>query len=140
MTNEITSADVAATMTIEDLFPAGFRLEQFGADQGIMGEPVQIAEQHMTLDGHLVAGYTPAAAQVQVTLEPSSPSLPYLRQLVQAMQSQKRMYRVGLNVRVRATGTSHNFIDGILQSAPPMASIGKVLQPQTFTFIFERVE
>jgi hypothetical protein len=137
---EITSADVAAVMTIEDLYPSGFTLEQFGADQGIMGEPVQEVESHMTLDGKLVAGFTPTPQPITITFEATSPVIPYLRQLQQAQRSQKRVYRVGLNVRVRATGNRHAFINGVLTNSPSMASVGKTLQPLTYTFTFERVE
>lgn len=138
--SEITSADVAAVMTIEELYPSGFPLEQFGSDQGIMGESVQEVETRMTLDGKLLAGYTPAPQPVQITFEPTSPCIPYLRQLQQSQRSQKRTYRVGLNVRVRATDSKHAFLNGVLTAAPAMSSVGKTLQPLTYTFTFERVE
>lgn len=137
---DVTSADVAAVMTIEDLYPKGVILQNFGADQAIVSEPVQEVETRMGVDGKMVAGYTPAPVQVQITLEPTSPAVPYLRTLAQAQRSQTRPYRIGLSVRIRATNKKHAFINGVLTNSPPMSSIGKTLQPMTYTFTFERVE
>lgn len=140
MNYDVTSADVAAVMTIEDLYPSGFVLENFGSDQAIVSEPVQEVETRMGVDGKMVAGYTPAPVQVQVTFEPVSPSVPYLRTLAQSQRSQKRPFRIGLSVRVRSTNKKHTFINGVLTNSPPMSSVGKTMQPMTFTFTFERVE
>ena len=137
---DITSADVAATMTSEELFPNGFPLEQFSADSGITADAVQEAETEMTLDGTLVVGYTPAPKTVTITLQASSPSVPYLRTLAQASASNRRPYAVNLTVRIRATGETRQFSNGYLTSTPPMPGIGKKLQPLAYGFTFESVE
>lgn len=137
---DITSADVAATMTIEELFPNGFALEQFSADSGITADAVQEAEAEMTIDGVLVAGFTPAPKTVTITLQASSPSVPYLRTLVQAQNSNRRLYHINLTVRIRATGETRQFNNGYLTSTPPMPGIGKKLQPLAYGFTFESAE
>ena len=128
------------SMTVDELFPNGFLLEQFGADAALTADAVQEAETQMTVDGELVAGYTPAPKAVTITLQPTSPSIPYLDTLVQAQRSNNRLYRIGLTVRIRATGKTYNFIKGFLTSTPVMPGIGKTLQPLVYGFTFKSVE
>ena len=136
----ITSADVSAIMTVEELFPSGFKLEDFGTDAGIMAESAQMAETRMSLDGKLSAAYTPASRVVNLTFQPNSPSLPYLYTLVNATRTQRRPFEVGLTVRVRATGRTTQFQKGYLRTDPTMPGVGKTLQELTFTFEFESAE
>lgn len=140
MSRDITSADVAATMTIETLYPSGFLLQQFSADQALIADAVQELESRMSLDGKLSAGYTPVPKTVNITLEPNSPSVPYLATLMQSQRSSKRPFEVSLTVFIRATGVTRYFNHGFLQSGTPMSGIGKTLQPMTFSFVFESVE
>jgi len=137
---DITSADVAISMTIEDLYPQGFILEQFGTDSALTADAVQKVETRMSIDGKLQAGYTPAPTLVNLTLQPTSPSLEYLTTLAKAMDTQNRPFEVGMVVRVRATGETFTFSRGYLTSVPPMPAIGKTLQELTFGFTFESVE
>lgn len=137
---DITSADVAAVMRVEELFPNGFPLEQFAADQGIIADAVEALQTEMTLDGTLCAGFTPAPKPVNIVFKASSPTIPYLKATVQAQESNRRPYKVSLVVRVRATGVEHTFMNGYLKTYSPMPGIGRTLQDQTFGFEFERVE
>ena len=140
MSREITSADVAATMTVDELFPQGFALQQFSSDRGLIADTVQEVETRMSLDGYLSAGYTPSPKIVNITFEPNSPCIPYLTTLMSAQRSGNRPYEVGLTVFIRSTSETKYFNHGFLQSGTPMSGIGKTLQPMTFTFVFESVE
>lgn len=137
---EITSADVAATLSFDELYPNGFPLEQFGADAGISSDPVQEVETRMSLDGFMSAGYTPGIKSVSITFEPNSPCVEYLRTVWQAQESYKRIYRCNLLVRVRATGHEYRFYNGVLKTAPAMSAVGRTLQPLVYTFEFGTAE
>ena len=39
--NKITAADVQAYMTVEELYPSGFALEQFTMDSAVVADTVQ---------------------------------------------------------------------------------------------------
>jgi hypothetical protein len=138
--SDITSADVAISMTIEDLYPQGFVLEQFGADSALTADAVQELETRMSVDGKLQAGYTPAPKVVNLTLQPTSPSIDYLKTLAQAQRTQLRPFEIGMVVRVRATGETFTYSRGYLTSVPPMPAVGKTLQELVFGFTFESVE
>ncbi len=136
----ITSADVAATLVVEELFPQGFMLEMFGADAAIMNEAADELETHMTVDGKLVAGYTPAPKTIKLTFEAASPTLEYFRTWRQAQQSNLKPYACRLNVRQRATGKEYSFLNGFMVSCPAMPSVGKVLEAVEISLTFESVE
>lgn len=141
MTNRnITAADVQAWMTVDLLFPAGFPLEQFSMDSAVVADTIQEVETRMTLDGKLVAGYTPAPKNVNITVEPSSPTVPYLRELAQLQRSMKRTFEVNLTVNVPSVKRSFRFVHGYLVGAQPMPSVQKTLAPMQFNFTFEDVE
>lgn len=140
MSREITSADVAATMTVTPIYPAGFDLQQFNADQGMIADAIQEVETRMSLDGYLSAGYTPTPKTVNITFEPNSPSVPYLSAVMDYQRANNRPCEFGLTVYIRATGVTKYFNHGFLQSGTPMSGVGKTLQPMTFTFVFESVE
>ena len=90
MNRNITSADAIAVMTIDSLYPQGFRLEQFSTDAAISQGDDTVSETRMGVDGHMVAGYTPSIKTITITLEPSSPSIPYLDDLYKSMQKTKK--------------------------------------------------
>lgn len=135
---EITAADVAATLSVDELYPNGIPLEMFGADSAITGDSVTIAETRMTVDGKLIAGAVPAPYPITLTFEAASPSLPYLQNLRTA--SEKRVYECNLAVRIRATGEVLRFNRGFLVTANPFPNVAKTLQALTFQFQFESME
>ena len=135
---EITSADVAATMTVEGLYPSGFALEMVGSDAGITGDNVTIAETRMTIDGKLVAGATPNPYPITLTFEAASPTLPYLQNLRSA--SEREVFECNLTVRIRSTGEVLRFNRGFLVTSNPFPNIAKTLQPLTYQFMFESMD
>ena len=138
--NKITAADVQAYMTVEELYPSGFALEQFTMDSAVVADTVQEVVTRMTLDGKIVAGYTPAPKNVNITFEPSSPCIPYLRELAQMQRSAKDIFEINLTVRVRSVDRTFRFVHGYMVGAQPMPSIQKTLAPMQFNFTFEDVE
>ena len=140
LNRNITAADVQAWMTVDELFPAGFPLEQFSMDSAVVADTIQEVETRMTLDGKLVAGYTPAPKNVNFTVEPSSPTIPYLRELAQAQRAGTRTYEVNLAIQVPSQNRKYRFVHGYLVGAQPMPSVQKTLAPMQFNFQFEGVE
>lgn len=138
--NNKTSANLVAVLTIEDIAPAGIELSQFSTDAGVVAEAVQEVQAEMTLDGHLVVGYTPNPQVVSITLQPTSPSLIYLREMMQAQRSRRTPLKVGLTVAYPSTGQTFSFENGVLSSGQAMPAGNRVQDPVTLQFTFESVK
>jgi hypothetical protein len=139
-TIDITSANSESIMTIEELFPNGFLLQQFSTDGAISAESIQVAETRMGVDGKLVGGWIPAIIPVVITFEASSPTVKHLNTLYDQMTLNKRMYVCALTSAVPSIGTVFKFLNGLLQTATPIPAQKKVLDPTSWTFHFERFE
>jgi hypothetical protein len=134
---DITSANSESRMTIDELYPEGFPLEQFGTDQGIASEDVQLAESRMGVDGKLSAGYVCNVYPVTITFEPISSSVVYINDLKDAMNKSRRIYRVHLECRLPSLQLVYKFVNGHLENATAFPAIKKTLDPVTFKFVFE---
>lgn len=138
--NDITSANLAAYMTVNDLFPAGFQLEQFSTSNAIAQGDDTKAETRMSVDGQMVAGYTPTIKTVTIVLEPSSPSIAYMDTWQKAEAANKRKYWCNLTVTYPSTGMIRNFKNGVMKTGKLTPDAQATLQPITYTFDFESVE
>lgn len=134
-----TSANVSAVLTIEDVAPAGFELSQFSTDAGVVADAVQEVQADMTLDGKLVAGYTPNPVVVTVTLQPTSPSLAYFREAIQRQRSENTVLECNLNVFYPSTGRTYRFVNGAITSSTPMPGANRVQGDLTYQLTFEKV-
>lgn len=140
MNRNITSADVIAVMTVDSLYPQGFRLQQFSTDAAISQGDDTVSETRIGVDGHMVAGYTPSIKTVTITLEPSSPSIPYLDNLYKSMQKNKKTYMCSLIVTIPALGKEVKYSYGVLKTSKILPDIQKTLAAIAYTFDFEKVE
>lgn len=138
--NDITSANIAAYMTVNDLFPAGFQLRQFSTSNAIAQGDDTKAETRMSVDGQMVAGYTPTIKTVTIVLEPSSPSITYMDTWQKAEATNKRKYWCDLMVTYPSTGMVRKFKNGVMKTGKLVADAQATLQPISYTFDFESVE
>lgn len=140
MYNDVTSANIAAYMTVRELFPAGFPLLQFSINNAVAQGNDTYAETRMTVDGQMVSGFTPSIKTVTIVLEPSSPSIKFLETLIKAEASNKRKYRIDFSVTYPSTGTIRQYSNGVLKTGKLIADAQATLQPITYTFDFESVK
>lgn len=134
---DITSANAAAVMTVDELFPAGFSLENFATDQSVTQDEETLAEVRTGVDGKLAGGFVPSSKVVHFSLEPCSPSVPYVDQLIKSMETNKRIYKIGMTVTIPAIGKVYTYENGILTTAKTFPDAKKVLDPQAFAITFE---
>lgn len=137
---DITSANAEAVLSAEEIFPNGITLQQFATDQSFAPEAQDLAETRMGVDGHLAAGQTPNIKVVTISLEASSPSYEYLRNLAMAMDVNRKPYRCTLVVRVPSIGMVYTWSIGVLKSGTWVPAAKKVLDPTQWTFHFEKLE
>jgi hypothetical protein len=94
----------------------------------------------MTVDGQMVAGFTPSIKTVTIVLEPSSPSIKFFDTLIKAEAANKRKYWVDLSVVYPSTGMIRQFTKGVLKTGKLVPDAQATLQPITYTFDFESVK
>lgn len=133
---DITSANATVILTVEGLFPAGIRLEQFATDQSYSQDELTIAEDRMGVDGQLVAGWVPSIKTVTIMLEASSPSYASLAQLYRACEQKRGFYACRLVASVPGIGKTFSWTNGVLKSGTPVPAGKKVLDPTTWKFDF----
>lgn len=137
---DITSANAEAVLSADEIFPNGITLQQFSTDQSFAPESQQLAETRMGVDGFLAAGQTPNIKVVTISLEASSPSYESLRNLAMAMETNRKVYRCTLVVRIPSIGMVYTWSIGVLQNATWIPAGKKVLDPTQWTFHFQKLE
>jgi hypothetical protein len=134
---DITSADATIILTVAEIFPAGFPLEKFSADQSITAEEETFAETRMGVDGHMAAGWLPTIKAVTIMLEADSISVIAMNQIVTAQQSLRRTLRLHMLVTIPAQGRAYFYTNGILKSGIVVPNLKSVQEPLTYKFDFE---
>lgn len=134
---DITSANAEVVLAVDELYPNGVALQQFSTDQSFAPESQQLAETRMGVDGFLAAGQTPNIKSVTISLEASSPSYEYLRNLAMAMEANRRVYRCTLVARIPSIGMVYTWSIGVLQTTTWVPGAKKVLDPTQWTFHFQ---
>lgn len=139
MGRNITSANATIVMTVEELFPSGFQLEQFSTDLALSQGDDTLAETRMGVDGQMVAGFIPSILAVTISLEPSSPSMEQMNTLYKAMKTNMRVYEISLVVDIPSLGKSYTYSGGVLKTGRLVPDIKKVLDPVSYGIDFEKV-
>ena len=134
----ITSANAAVILTVEEIIPAGVQLQHFSTDQSFGQTDITIAEDRMGVDGHLAAGWIPSIKPVTISLEANSPSLPYLEMVLRAMETNKRTYECTLVATLPSVREIFTWTKGILKSGT-LTSGKKVLDPTSWLFDFANI-
>ena len=135
MSMDITSANATVAMSVESLFST--TLQQFSADSSFVSDTVQATETRMGVDGHMVAGFTPAIKTLTINLEASSPSLSFMQLLRQAQEANLKPYEVQIVISIPSIGKRYTFSTGVLQSFKDLPDGNTVLAPTQWVFHFE---
>lgn len=140
MSDNITSANASIFLTCEDLYPAGFRVQNFTADLALSTDDATLAEVRMGVDGHLAAGFTPAPLTVTIGLEANSPSRTKFENIASASRLNMKTYECDLLVSIPGIGKTYNFKNGYMTSGHLMPDVKKTLDPTQWKFTFESME
>ena len=127
----ITAADAIIELVIAELYPSGFNLEQFEAQN--------IFEMGDTADGKLLGGFVYGDLPWTFHLAASSPSIKYIDNWQTTQMTTRSVLRVNGTVILPSLGKKYIMTNGILQRARRMPSAGRVLQPMTGLIQWETV-
>ncbi len=140
MGRDITASNATAILTVESLFPNGFKLQQFSTDTFASTSDDTYAETRMGIDLQMVAGYVDQIKTVTITLEPSSPSVVNMNHIIAASRANKRIYLCQLLISLPSISRGYQYTNGVLKTGKFMPDIKKVLDPIQYTFDFEKVK
>ena len=135
----ITSANAIYMLGVINLFPVAQKLESFSTDSSFDTEAAEMAEVQKGVDGKMVAGFIPYMSSQSIMLQPSSSSIALFDTVIQASKAAKTTYEFFGLVKVPALMTTYTLRGGILTRGPVMPPARKVLQPRTFTLMWDDI-
>lgn len=133
----ITSSNAVVILTVEELYPNGVQIQKFATDAAFATSDLNSAEARMGVDGKLAVGYTPNPINVSLTLEADSPSYDVFSNIFQRQQLNQTVYTLTLQISIPALGKDYTLDNGALLSGHILSDAKKVLDPTTWTMVFE---
>lgn len=135
----ITSANATLSLFQSTLFPTPVQIQQFATDDIADIESATILERQMGVDGVLSFGFVWTERLMEVTLKADSPSVAFFDTINAQQEAIQDVYPLNGTIIVPAIGKMYNLVNGGLQQYKPMPGIKKVLQPQRFQLVWNRV-
>lgn len=136
----ITSANSEIILTVENLYPSGIKLEGYSTDTAWASEDVTLAEARMGVDGKMAIGMTPSPKTVTLTFEANSPSLQQLENIAACMELNMTIYKSDLQITIPSRNKEYSLTKGSLIRGRLLPDGKKVLDPQAFSFVFEKIK
>lgn len=140
MAFDITSANSTLVLTVENLYPAGVKIEGFSTDNSFAMDDDTIAETHMGVDGKLTAGFTPSEKSVTITLDAGSPSYEVLCNIYNMSKTNMTVLDTSMQITVPALGKEFSLKNGVMVTGHPLPAGEKVLGNTNWTFKFGKFD
>ncbi|MGJ8524342.1 hypothetical protein LMG33818_000050 [Halomonadaceae bacterium LMG 33818] len=139
MSGTITSADVVARITVTNLFPSGFTIQGFAADNIYDVDALTLAETVMGVDGKLSAGAVRNSINQTWHIMPDSETYERIRDWAQRSRTDTAVYRCNLEVTFRSSGQKFVHTNGVLLRSNVMPSAARTLRPIDFVIQWESI-
>lgn len=138
--NTITSANAVFLITESNTFPAGVQLQGFAADAAFATETAETAETKLGVDGILSAGWVPRAYKQNVSLQADSDSILVFDAIAGAQDIAQDVFWLTGVITFPAVGKSYTLTRGVLTNYKVMPDAKKLLEPQEFSIIWNKVQ
>ncbi|NML93805.1 phage tail fiber protein [Novosphingobium olei] len=138
-TRTLTSADCIFTISVDPLFPVAVRIQGFSADDITDIDAQTIKETSMGVDGRLSAGFIPAPAMQNVTLQADSQSNDFFDAWATYERTYKRALVATGQIILPAVDKVFICARGFLTTYAPMPAARKTLQPRRHTLTWQSV-
>lgn len=135
----ITSANATAFLTVETLFSAPVKLENWASDKGWEGERWKIAEGKMSIDGKLNRGYIAQPVNLNLTFSANSSSLEIFDVITAASAQARTSYQLGLIFSMPSLGRRFSYINGFISEFDPLPPGHQLLENRSVHMVFERM-
>ena len=139
MAKTITSADASIHMTVDNLFPSGFALSGFAADNIFDMENMEIAQTVRGADGKLSAGFVYGTPNQTFHIMPDSPVYSKIQTWINTSQASAAVYRCNMVAVFVTNGRKYTCSNGVLTTGGLIPAAARVLQPITFTVQWETI-
>jgi hypothetical protein len=133
MARSLTAANTVITFTIPDLFPVGFQLQGFAADDIFDTDEIDSAEVSMGVDGILSAGFVFVPIRQRYNLQANSLSISYFDSWWQASKAAVDAFPATADFAFPGLGATYTMLNGYLTGYPPVPNAGKIVKPRRFT-------
>lgn len=139
MSGIITAADVAWSMTVNNLYPSGFTMSGFTADNIFDVNSLELAETIMGVDGTLSAGAILNPLDQTVHLMPDSPAYSKFQTWATTSRTSIAVYKCNATIVFPTHGKKYVCTNGVLVNCQTMASAGRVVSPITALIRWESI-
>jgi hypothetical protein len=135
----ITAANSVFQLVVAGLFPVPQQITGFAADAAFTTDAVERKEVVFGVDGHMSAGYVFSPTITNISIMPDSPSLIVFDAWQQAEQVAQEVYFASATIVLPSIQRKYALTRGVLTSAPPIVSAGRVLAAQQFRITWQSV-
>lgn len=135
----ITAADSVVMLSIEGLYNTPQQLQGYSAEDIFDADEIEVGEFMQGIDGTLSAGFIYTPIPWKITLMADSASNDIFDQWYAAEQNARAKFLATVNVALPSLGRKWAMLNGGLRNYKPMPPGKKVLQPRSFTMLFERL-
>lgn len=135
----ITSANIVLTINVPDVLATPITIQQFGTDEAVEVDAIDIAETMIGVDGKMSAGLLPAITPMKITLQADSDSISLFETWDATQKATGNSLLFATNAVYIQPGTKkiYNFTKGALKNIARVPSAKKVLQQVTFLIHWE---
>lgn len=134
---DITSATSKLHIVVPALYPGGFNVDDFAADDMFETGALQEKEDMMSADGKYHAGVIFNPTEFTVNLMPTSAAAGIIDDWRAAERTAIAVFGCNATLTVPALRVKFNFVNGVLYTWTPAPPHKRVLQPRPAIFHFE---
>lgn len=138
-TKTLTSANAVLMMTLP-ILPIPVQIKGFSADDMAEQEEIQYTESVKGVDGYMSSGYVNNNNVVNITLQPTSPSMDIFYTWIKTMKVKREAISVSLlTLSSEALGCTYICQNGVLTNGTEIPPFKKIIQPVKFKLTFESI-
>lgn len=135
----ISSTNITFMLGVWGLYTVPQQIQGFADDDVFEFDDINIAENHMGVDGKLSSGLLFEAHPQNITLQADSASNQFFDAWIAAELAQRDKYTAHGIITMPAINYSYVLTNGFLTQHSVMAGAKKVLQPRKYVITWEKV-
>lgn len=135
----ITSANATLSISQAILFPTAVQIQGFATDDLADVEAVRVVEHQMGVDGVLSFGFVWNEKNMDINLKADSPSVAVFDTINTQQEAAQDVYPLNGTIILPGVGKLYNLVNGAMETYKPMPAVKKLLQPQRFRLVWNRV-
>lgn len=143
MARTITSANSTFILTVgagaTAVFTAPIQVQGYATDDAFDIEDANPVEVRKGVDGKKSSGYTPYMVKQSIHLQADSPSIDLFDAWLSAMDAIREDITCNGSIEIPSVGKIYTLVNGSMTRVSKMAPNKKVLEPQTFEIVWDKV-